>query len=108
MLSVIESWFSPVTSSQDYRRSDYILLILILAAGIWVRFWHLDNVGLHGDEDIMRLAARGIVANGLPILPADILYLRAPVHTYLIAASTILFGDSVWSLGMPSSIVSSI
>ena len=108
MLSVIESWFTPVTPSQDYRRSDYILLTLILAVGVWVRFWHLDNVGLHGDEDIMGLAARGIVAHGIPILPSDMLYLRAPVHTYLIAGSTMLFGDSEWSLRMPSAIVGSV
>jgi len=108
MLSVIESWFTPVTPSLDYRRSDYILLILILAAGVWVRFWHLGNVGLHGDEDIMGLAARGIVAHGIPILPSDMLYLRAPVHTYLIAGSMFLFGDSEWSLRMPSAVMGSL
>ena len=74
----IESWFEPVHVSQAYTRADYALLLSILVAGTWLRFWHLGNVGLHGDEDIMGLAARGVVAHGLPILPSDMLYLRAP------------------------------
>jgi 4-amino-4-deoxy-L-arabinose transferase-like glycosyltransferase len=108
MLSSIERWFEPVQASQDYERQDYVLLILILAVGTMLRFWNLGNVGLHGDEDIMGLAVRGIVAQGIPILPSDLIYLRAPLHTYLVAGSTLLFGDNEWSLRLPSAIVGSL
>ncbi len=76
-MRLIEQWFEPVRPSQDYRRQDYILLFLILAVGTWLRFWHLGNVGLHGDEDIMGLAARGVVEQGAPILPSGMFYPRA-------------------------------
>lgn len=108
MLKLIEHWFEPVHPSQDYRRQDYILLFLILAVGIWLRFWHLDNVGLHGDEDIMGLAARGVVEQGVPILPSGMFYRRALAHTYLLAGSTMLFGDTEWALRLPSAIVGSL
>src|SRR5688572_23949453 len=108
MLRHLENWFEPVQPSQVYVRLDYVLLFLMLAIGTWLRFWRLDNVGLHGDEDIMGLAARGIVAHGIPVLPSEMLYFRAPLHTYLLAGSTILFGDNEWALRLPSAIVGSI
>ena len=107
MLNLIDRWFEPVQASQNYQRQDYVLLVLLLAAGAWLRFWHLGNVGLHGDEDIMSLAARGIVAHGIPVLPSDLIYLRAPLHTYLLAGSTLLFGDTEWALRLPSATVGS-
>src|SRR5687767_8216812 len=108
MLRHLENWFEPVQPSQVYVRLDYVLLFLMLAIGTWLRFWRLDNVGLHGDEDIMGLAARGIVAHGIPVLPSEMLYFRAPLHTYLLAGSTILFGDNEWALRLPSAIVGSL
>jgi hypothetical protein len=107
-MQLIERWFEPVRPSQDYRRQDFVLLLLILAVGTWLRFWHLDNVGLHGDEDIMGLAARGIVEQGVPILPGGMFYRRALAHSYLLAGSTMLFGDNEWALRLPSAVVGSL
>src|SRR5688572_4961396 len=56
----------------------------------------------------MGLAARGIVAHGIPILPSEMAYFRAPLHTYLLAGSTLIFGDNEWALRLPSAIVGSI
>ena len=108
MWGVIESWFEPVRPSQPYLRADYVLLLLILAVGTWIRFWHLDNVGLHGDEDIMGLAVRGLLELGSPILPSGMYYPRALAHTYLMAGSVWLFGDNEWALRLPSAIVGSL
>jgi hypothetical protein len=108
MFAFIDQWFEPVAASQDYKRGHLLALTLVIAAGAWLRFWHLGNVGLHGDEDIMGLAARGIVAHGIPVLPSDMVYWRAPLHTYLLAGSTMLFGDTEWALRLPSAIVGSL
>jgi hypothetical protein len=108
MLGLIDRWFEPVRPSQRYLRQDYILLFLILLIGTWLRFWHLGNVGLHGDEDIMGLAARGVITHGIPILPSGMVYSRAPLHTYLLAGSTLLFGDNEWSLRLPSAVAGSL
>jgi 4-amino-4-deoxy-L-arabinose transferase-like glycosyltransferase len=107
MLQFVDRWFEPVEPSQAYDRRHFIALLLLLAAGTWLRFWHLDNVGLHGDEDIMGLAARGIVASGIPVLPSGMEYWRAPLHTYLLAGSTVFFGDTEWALRLPSAVVGS-
>ena len=107
-MRLIEALFEPVSPSQDYGRPDYILLALILAVGTWLRFWHLGNVGLHGDEDIMALVARGIVDQGIPVLPSGMLYPRAPLHTYLLAGTTLLFGDTEWALRLPSAVIGSL
>jgi hypothetical protein len=108
MLQFVDRWFEPVEPSQAYDRRHFIALLLLLAAGAWLRFWHLDNVGLHGDEDIMGLAARGIVASGIPVLPSGMEYWRAPLHTYLLAGSTLLFSDTEWALRFPSALIGTL
>jgi 4-amino-4-deoxy-L-arabinose transferase-like glycosyltransferase len=80
----------------------------LLLAGTFVRFWGLDNVGLHGDEETMALAARGVLETGEPILPSGLFYGRAPLHTYMMAGSAALFGESEWSWRLPSAIVGSL
>jgi 4-amino-4-deoxy-L-arabinose transferase-like glycosyltransferase len=108
MLGSIDRWFEPVNPSQEYRQNHYVVLALLIVAGALVRFWHLDNVGLHGDEDIMGLAARGVAAHAVPVLPSGLVYWRAPFYTYLLAGSTSLFGDTEWALRLPSAIVGSL
>src|SRR5688500_6636321 len=108
MLEFVSRWFEPVTASQDYQRNHYLAFALLIVIGIFVRFWRLDDVGLHGDEDIMALAARGVVSHGIPVLPSDMVYWRAPALTYLLAGSTILFGDSEWALRFPSALCGSL
>ena len=68
MLELVGRWFAQTTVSQDYRRSDYVMLWLILAVGTIARFWGLDNVGLHGDEETMAMPAMAILESGQPIL----------------------------------------
>ena len=57
----------------------------IMTLALLARLPWLERLGLHGDEDISTLAARGIVEGGLPNLPSGNLYLRAPIYHYLIA-----------------------
>jgi hypothetical protein len=108
MLNLIDRWFESVSASQDYKRDHFIVLALLIIAGAALRFWHLDNVGLHGDEDIMGLAARGIIEHGIPVLPSEMVYWRAPLYTYLLAGSTAVFGDTEWALRFPSAVVGSL
>jgi 4-amino-4-deoxy-L-arabinose transferase-like glycosyltransferase len=108
MLRYLDLWFEPVSASQDYSKRHRAALVLTLVLGAWLRFWHLGDVGLHGDEDIMALAARGIVAHGVPVLPSDMTYWRAPLHTYLLAGTVMLFGETEWALRLPSAVVGSL
>ncbi|MCJ7590295.1 MAG: hypothetical protein MUO51_02970, partial [Woeseiaceae bacterium] len=77
MFTLITRWFEDVSASQDYQRSDYVVLWLILAVGAVLRFWGLDNVGLNGDEETMAMPAMAILETGQPILPSGMYYARA-------------------------------
>jgi hypothetical protein len=57
-----------------------IALLIVAIRSLW-----LSRLGLHLDEDISTLAARGIAATGLPELPSGHFYWRAPLFHYLLA-----------------------
>lgn len=80
------------------------MLLVILSVGAWVRFWGLGNVGLHGDEETMAMAAMGIVREGAPILPSGMFYPRGMTQLYLMVASVQLFGESEWAFRVPSAV----
>ncbi|MBD3162978.1 MAG: DUF5060 domain-containing protein, partial [Candidatus Eisenbacteria bacterium] len=73
--------------------------VLVLAARIpW-----LHRLGLHWDEDISSLAARGILQTGLPTFLSDRLYWRAPLYHYLVApfvASGVDWVPRILSIGL--------
>lgn len=108
MITWISRWFEPATRKSGYSSRHYALLFVLLTAGTWLRFWGLGNVGLHGDEETMALPAMAILEQGGPYLPSGMFYARAPVHTYMMAGSAWLFGESEWAFRLPSAIVGSL
>lgn len=107
-MTLISRWFAPTTASQDYNRFDYVLLCLILMAGVVVRFWGLGNVGLHGDEETMAMPAMAILDTGQPYLPSGMYYSRALLNIYMMSGSVWLFGESEWAFRLPSALVGSL
>ncbi|WP_161965754.1 glycosyltransferase family 39 protein [Steroidobacter cummioxidans] len=81
-----------------------VMLLAILGVGTWLRFWGLGNVGLHGDEETMGMAAMAIVREGAPILPSGMFYPRGMTELYLMAGSVRLFGESEWAFRFPSAL----
>jgi len=108
MFTLITRWFEQVSVSQDYARPDYVVLWIILGAGVVLRFFGLDNVGLHGDEETMAMPAMSILATGEPLLPSGMYYPRALINIYLMSGSVWIFGESEWALRLPSAIVGSL
>lgn len=86
----------------------WLLLAFVILAGAVLRFWGLGNIGLHGDEDVMALATRGILETGAPIIPSGMYYPRALPQLYLMALSVAAFGDSEWALRLPSAIAGTL
>lgn len=80
------------------------LLLGIVLIGAGLRFWGLGLVGLHGDEETMAMAVRHILIDGQPILPSGMFYPRGLTQLYLMAASVSIFGESEWSLRLPSAL----
>lgn len=83
-------------------------LITITLVGCILHFWGLGSTGLHGDEETMAMPVRSIVENGLPLLPSDMFYSRGLSQLYAMAASVMVFGESEWSLRLPSALFGSL
>ncbi|HEV7716637.1 MAG TPA: glycosyltransferase family 39 protein, partial [Steroidobacteraceae bacterium] len=80
------------------------VLLVILVLGTALRFWGLGSVGLHGDEETMAMPTMHIVASGSPLLPSGMLYPRAIGQLYLMAGAVMAFGQSEWSMRLPSAL----
>lgn len=81
------------------RHSWRAPLFLALTVGLLycVNLGHLP----HPDELHHALAARGVLEHGVPSI-AEGVYYRGLLHTYLVAGSYALFGDSLASARIPS------
>lgn len=84
------------------RALHWLALAALVAGAAVVRFWGLGDVGLHGDEETMGMAVRGIIEQGAPVLPSGMFYPRGLSQLYLMAASVLAFGESEWALRLPS------
>lgn len=98
MLSISES-------SGRIRSSDWFLIGFVVLIGAFFRFWGLSNIGLHGDEETMGLAVKGILDTGSPTLPSGMYYARGLIHNYLMSATAQIFGLTEWALRLPSALV---
>jgi 4-amino-4-deoxy-L-arabinose transferase-like glycosyltransferase len=107
MLTLVSSWFDDTKIQPSTSLPHHAVLLSILAIGAMLRFWGLGNVGLHGDEETMAMAAMALLNEGTTRLPSGMLYVRAPLHTWLMAAAIWLFGESEWSFQLPSALVGS-
>jgi hypothetical protein len=91
--------------ADEPNRAAFATLLLLTAVGAVLRAWGLGGIGLHGDEDVMALATRGILETGVPVIPSGMLYPRAVPQLYLMAGSVAVFGDTEWALRLPSAIM---
>src|SRR5688500_15496692 len=80
------------------RTAHWVLLSAIACGAAIVRFWGLGAVGLHGDEETMGMAVRGIIEHGAPVIPSGMFYPRGLTQLYLMSVSVSLFGESEWAL----------
>jgi len=100
--------FSKPKPLEKVERNHLLWLIGIILAGAVLRFATLGSVGLHGDEETMGFAVRGLIENGVSAMPSGMEYRRAILQIYLQAASVLAFGESEFALRMPSAIVGTL
>jgi hypothetical protein len=103
-LQATASLFQYTAPAESAALAHRLWLLGIICAGLLARVWSLGAVGLHGDEETMGMAVRGILEHGVPLLPSDMLYPRGMSQLYLMAASVALFGESEWTLRLPSAL----
>ena len=85
-----------------------VVVLTLLALGIRAAPLDQPDGGLNTDEARLGLAADGVLATGLPILPSGRLYTRGLVTTYAIAPSFVLFGRHDWSARLPSALAGAL
>lgn len=71
-------------------------LLLIIALGIYLRFYNLQFEDLQADENVSWDASRGILKTGVPEAVSGVLYTRSPLYHYMLAGWLWLFGDNVY------------
>jgi len=104
-LAPVAAVFAPAPPPAAPGRRGWSLLALFVIAGAVLRFWGLGSVGLHApDEDTMALPALHLAQFGEPLYPSGMPYYRGILQTYLMAASINAFGDSEWSMRLPSAL----
>jgi len=84
------------------RATHWLVLSLLVVVAAWLRLAGLGEVSLHGDEETMGLAVRGILEQGLPYIPSGMFYPRGLTQLYMMAGSVAIFGESEWALRLPS------
>jgi 4-amino-4-deoxy-L-arabinose transferase-like glycosyltransferase len=87
-----------------------VAVVALTGLAFWVRFAGLDrrDGDLTTDEARLALAAQGVMATGLPILPSDRIYTRGLVTTYAMVPSLAAFGLHDWSARLPSVIAGAL
>lgn len=95
-------WFYAEQVQNEYSKKAYLVLAMILFLALFVRIVGIGNIGLHGDEETSAMPALEILRSGFPAFPSGMFYGRAIPHSYLMAISVWIFGQSEWALRLPS------
>jgi len=100
----VASWIEITQPAERERLTHWLWLAAILTAAIFVRFWGLGAVGLHGDEETMAMAVAHTLIDGTPRLPSGMFYPRGLSEQILMVGAVKVFGTSEWALRLPSAV----
>ncbi len=91
--------------TQSTLRNPYLWVVITLTcAGFFLRIFALGDDPFWVDEATSVLAAKGLLTNGIPVLPSGEIYSRDPLSTYLIAISMNILGETEFAARLPSAI----
>lgn len=82
-----------------------LLVLLVLAAGSWLRFANLANRPFATDEAIQYYATRGLVESGEPLLPSGVRYARGISYSRLAAPLLARGGRPEFAMRMPAAVL---
>jgi 4-amino-4-deoxy-L-arabinose transferase-like glycosyltransferase len=102
LLQLLGQCFQLSMPAERARVAHLWWLAALTCAGVFLRFWGLGAVGLHGDEETMAMAVRHILEDGRPLLPSGMFYPRGLTQLYLMAGSVAVLGETEWALRLPS------
>lgn len=91
---------APDALSASWQR--WVLLSLIVVAAL-VRFSGVNDLSFYGDEETTAFAAVSVLDSGKPAVPSGMDYNRAPLYSYMAAASASVLGqDRELSFRLPA------
>lgn len=64
----------------------------MLALSFVAKYQHVETHSTFTDEVLSAVVAKSVFENGLPLLPSETIYYRAPLHHYLLSIPVGLFG----------------
>jgi len=79
----------------------WFLLLVITAAGFWLRWLYVRDVSFFVDEYLTVRAAGRILAQGIPLLPSGNFYSHGLLVSYLVAPLLGLGATEQWLLRLP-------
>ena len=91
--------------SRHVGTTQALVLVLAIATAYWLWFG-VSQRSLVGDEGISLLSAQGVLTHGYPRLPSGLIYHRAYLPAYLVAASIWVFGLNDVAIMLPSLLLS--
>ena len=100
----LASWIEITQPTEREGVAHWAWLAAIFSVAVFIRFWGLDAVGLHGDEETMAMAVSHVLIDGTPQLPSGMFYPRGLSQQILMVGSVELFGMSEWALRFPSAV----
>ena len=102
-LKLTENQISGQDTSKKYPLHHWlpgVALVLILAAGLLLRLYHLGYLGLSTDEGSTALFSHAISISGLPCIDGEC-YLRGFPYLYLVSFFTGIFGSTEFWVRLP-------
>jgi len=96
----------PRATPRGTPRGAWIAVAALVALGLWLRLHDLGRLGLIADEGHQALAVRGVLAQGVPIVPAGNIYLRGAPFIYAEALTAAAGGVNEFTLRVPAAIFS--
>jgi len=79
-----------------------LLIVLLTVVAVWWLYYGLFGRSISTDGGISVLAAAGIREHGYPLLPSGEVYNRAYLAHYIVALSTLVFGEGDFGIMFPS------
>jgi len=70
------------------------LVLALVVLGALIRIAGMQQLSFYGDEETTAFAASSVLTTGKPAVPSGMDYNRAPLYSYMAAASAALFGES--------------
>ncbi len=93
------------SENSNYKRVFVVIVVLsVILAGSFLRFYNLGKLDLWVDETYHLYSAKSLMENGEPTLPSGMKYSRAPVYTRLVITSFKIFGIDEFSVRFPSAL----